>query len=254
MEPLTVFIHIHKAAGNTIRALIADNCDESEVVDEFVIPRTFRDDGSAILVGDDRADTAAIVRQAQDPRVRFVALNVGYGLHRLVTRPVRYFSTVREPVARCVSFWYFAERMSEQRPWWDDFAAQDFDVERIVAGPRGSELVDNQIRMLLGARDRTITRRHLREAIERVARDYEVVGTVEDLPAVVEELCDRFGWKEREAGTENVGDYRDRSLLPDGARDVFERVNALDRELWEWIREDHLPRVLRRRLRPSTCA
>jgi hypothetical protein len=241
--PLLYFIHIGKTAGNTVRDVLAENYESSQLVDEFVTPRTFNEDGSAVLISDERPDTREIVRRATDPEVRCVALNLSRGIHRLLDRPVRYFAILREPVARCVSFWYFAKAMSEHRPWWEDWGRLDFDLERILAGPGGAEFVNNQTRMILGTSERDLPPDALQQAQGAIEAEFDLVGTIDQVGPCIEYIGHRYGWRERDWGRENTGDYSEQ-LLPDAATDMFAEANQIDAALFAWVRDEYMPRRL----------
>lgn len=87
---MPIFIHIPKTAGSTLRTLITENYQPDEVLSLYGDPK------------DILATTALNIGQMQG--VRLVQGHTPYGTHRFLgVRHPRYFTFLREPIARFLS-------------------------------------------------------------------------------------------------------------------------------------------------------
>lgn len=95
-----IFVHIPKTAGSTIRTLITENYQQGEVLSLYGDPKE-------IL-----RTAASHIGQLQT--VRLVQGHTPYGTHRFLgIRNPRYFTFLREPVARFLSDIAFSVRFAE---------------------------------------------------------------------------------------------------------------------------------------------
>lgn len=242
-EPLPVFLHISKCAGHTVRSLLHGNYAGRPSIDN-IIRGALSVNGQAKVPASGDEDVALLVAEirARQDDLAFVATTLSYGVHHFLDRPVSYFTLLRDPVERCVSYWYFAHRVRATHPAWSLFEAHGFDLERILASVDGIHLCNQQTRAVSGTCRIDVGPEELQLAKERIENDFAFVGTVERFEDSVRELAEIFGWRHLFSPALHVGDKSDAGLLPPRAREIFTRANLVDLELYRWFVEEYLPR------------
>jgi hypothetical protein len=244
---LLVFLHVPKTAGNSVRSVMTDAFGEKDWLDLFLPSRTGAQ-GEPVHVHGGAAEVEDAVAQlrAQQHDLVGAGVNLPFGVHEVLDRPVTYFSVVREPVARLVSYWHFVARMRDVRPQWSRYARYDFDIGRILADHADVAFENDQVRMLAGTGRLAVTARELELAKRRIEHDFAFVTTTDALAATLPPLLDELGVPCASVPRDNAGDYADPTLLPAHAREAFAEANRLDAELYRWVRDDYLPRRLTR--------
>jgi Sulfotransferase family len=241
--PLPCFVHINKNAGSTTRALLRANYGS---LAEALVRGRLSESGTAITVDsmDDKVRTAVRTLRAASDSADCVAANLPYGLHRSLGRRLRYFALLRDPVERCISFWYFAHSLREHGGVWRTFEEFDFDVARIVESRAVLQITNDQLRLVTGSPKVEVGESELELAKELIASVYELVGTVDRYHDTVRALAQRFGWSCRAVEPLNIGNRSDPDVLPRSARSTFRNANELDIKLYTWVRQRYLPRAL----------
>jgi hypothetical protein len=240
--PLPVYIHIIKAAGHSVRALLHENYPSGDYCD-YIVRGVVSDSGLVRTPSSGDVDISTLVAEvrAKQHSLSWVALNLSYGLHEFLNRPVSYITFVREPVDRCVSYWYFAYRERDHHPAWRMFERYRFDIERIMCEPDGAILVNHQTRMITGGIQLPVTHDDVLLAQRRIQDDFLFVGTVERFAECVDAIGHLLGWPKVEYPALNVGNRTDAGLLPENALEQFSEANTLDRQLYDWVQAEYLP-------------
>ncbi len=242
--PLTYYLHIFKNAGNTMREMLWRNRGQGEFIDEMVhgrldqngVPKTF--DSEDHSIGQLRE---LIVDNAE--LLEYVTADLPYGIHRYLTRPVRYLALVREPVDRLTSYWYFAYKHRPRSAMWDTLESYDFDVRAAVEAGGLIQYSNDQTRCLLGSTSLVLGADDLEEAKELIRTRYELIGTVRRLPDFLAELGRRFGWAApapADLPRLNASDRSDASVLPARAIAAFAELNEVDAGLYRWVEREYL--------------
>ena len=116
-EPLYIFLHMPKCAGTTFRTHIEANLTREETLALYVnIDKRFRD-------RDYLQEYIGSLPQSRKNSLKLIyGHEVHYGIHEWLGREGLYFTFLREPVARTIS-WYNYRR---QQGWGDQRITQDF--------------------------------------------------------------------------------------------------------------------------------
>jgi Sulfotransferase family len=234
-DPIVVFLHIPKTAGNTMRAIL-----EATYGPGYLDAWVHTSNTSAhepVTVDAAAAEIHDLVNDIgrAGPSVRCLGLNLPYGIHRYLNRPTRYFTFVRHPVERCISRWYFSWKMRDERPMWRVYESMNFDLERILESLVDFLLVEDQVRNIIGRPVAKPLLADLELACEMVEREYYFVGTMERFDECLARLRWELSWPEVDVERRNVGDRSDPGLLPPGAVDLFAAFNQLDTALYEFV-------------------
>ncbi|MEM1413770.1 MAG: sulfotransferase family 2 domain-containing protein [Myxococcota bacterium] len=228
MEPLLLFTHIPKTAGTSFKlGVLAANYREEE---------TWRYGGIAAFL---RADLA---------RLRLVTGHFYYGLHRVVRRPCRYLTILRDPIARAISHHFWVRQGDPavyEHPDWklhrrytvDEILAQSW-KHRVQRGT--FRLIDNQqTRYLAGLEAKALpmdSELLLRRAKKHLRERYAAFGIQEEFARSKAWLSETFGW----AGEQAVPKQKSTHTKPELSRatlDAIRRHHQLDLRLYDYARE-----------------
>jgi hypothetical protein len=243
---LLCYVHINKNSGNTVRDVLRRNYP-GRLYESLLGRRTSTLTGDPVTVDAPDVPVRELVEAARRAQgiVDCLAVNLPYGIHRRLDRPVRYFTLLREPVQRCVSYWYWAHH--RQGPLWRAFEAMDRDLSRILADARFPQFRNDQTRFITGTASAEVTWDDLDRAKDLIGTEYAFVGAVERFADSHRMLADRLGWADRRYAHLNHADRADAALLPAAATRLFREHNEIDSELHRWLLDVYLPRVLEAR-------
>ena len=209
-EPeVTVFLHVPKAGGQTVRG---------------VLGRIHGSDGLLDYRGPLADD---VTLEADWSRVRLVEGHLVWGAQDQVPGPTAVVTILREPVSRIVSLHRYMQRTTEH-PLHDQ--VRDLDLIAFVeSGIAEHEVVDAQVRQISGQLHRAPDQGTLDAALRNVEA-MAAVGTVEDLASSLLVFRRRLGWPLPVHRSHNRASRPPRPLE---AREqaAVESVTRLDRQL-----------------------
>lgn len=227
-RPTVIFLHITKTAGTTL-AHVAQQ--------QYPAPGFLRSDY-------DFDAFEARLASMPDTEKRVIDCLFGhmaFGLHRWLPRPAVYVTMLREPVDRVISHYYYALHATDhplhRRVVDERMTLEDYLVSGIL-----DELNDGQVRRLSGARAEAIpygsVPRELLDVAKRNLREhFAAVGLTERFDESLLLFSRALGWRNVHYVTRNVTPNRPtRSGISPGLRQLIERYNALDAELYAYAR------------------
>lgn len=261
-ESLTLFLHIPKTAGLTVRYSILPRLyrpTEMFTTAFTCMPRT--DDSHAAGVRSAELDATGLfvgMRQPDDiwypeslpatadrfrqlpaerrARVRLIwGAHVEYGLHEYLSQPVSYFTLLREPVNRALSHYYFArgQRCAPEDPDLPEDLAAHVEANlqtRLLAGP--PLLADQQ------DQDETLAPEELLARAQANLRACAVVGLTERFDETMLLLKKAYGWRMPFYERQNVSRQRpSRESIPAPVLRQIEAHNHLDVALYALAQE-----------------
>ncbi|MEM7802953.1 MAG: sulfotransferase family 2 domain-containing protein [Chloroflexota bacterium] len=226
-----IFIHILKTAGTTLH---------------HIIGRQYADDAMFSTWENNLHPNEAIPILEQMPedekaKIRIIKGHLPYGMHHYLNQPASYFTLLRDPVERVLSFYYFLRRNKEHYLY--DMVN---DPQRSLADflkAEASIYLDNaQLRFITGLLYTVpygaLTDEHLDLAKVLLRTKYEVVGVTDEFDGVLLLLKRAYGWGNITYMSHNVTTKRPaRESLSAEELGLIEKDNRYDQMLFEYVQE-----------------
>jgi len=215
------FLHIPKAAGTSLREIIADQYRPEEIVRVYDNqPTSYQNLVDAGRVGDDAT--------------RVVMGHFSFGFHELSPRPVVYASMIRHPVQRALSHYLHSRR----DPRSQSYALAQGSVERYVAE---NELVQNwQLRLLVGmpkvgpGGGPGVPHPLVQRAVGILDARYVTCGVADRFEESIRVLAHAMGWRVDHLLHLNPSP-EPHPTISASTRRAIERANEVDLELYEHV-------------------
>ena len=219
-----IFLHIHKTAGTTLHR---------------VIERQYRPEQIWTLDEQNGFDDLVSLTEAQRARIRMLRGHMEFGLHEFMPATTTYFTLLRQPIERVISFYYFIRR-NPNHYHFEPIVNQDLSLGDFLA-TRQNKMMDNgQTRVLAGARNNdypigactpdllALAKQHLRD-------HFSVVGLMERFDETLLLLKQAYGWRNVRYVRQNVTTSRPlQADLPPSTLDLVAEYNQLDLELYDY--------------------
>lgn len=232
---LPCYIRIRKNASSSMMRLISGQYSTDRIFSISAWARAGTD-GNPITVDSSDQELAAQLASLKHRQWELdcIVSNVPFGVHQKLARKVRYFTLVREPVSRCLSWWKAAYKARFDRPAWSLVEAYDQNIRRIVDDLAIPELSNDQTRLIAGVGTRAVQEDDFLKAKDNIEEYFDYAGCVEDFDSEIERLIHLMGWNNCRAFRENeTGDVELR--LPPDSAEIFEDANEWDIRLYEWL-------------------
>lgn len=161
-----IFLHIPKTAGTTLHAIIRQQYAPTEWLH---------------LIGNPHIEPALEAFKTMPPhqkaRLRLLSGHFEYGIHQWLPQPAVYFTLLRHPVARVLSYYRFILRTPDH-PRHDEMTRRGTTVAQFV---RHILSDNNQTRFIAGAwlSGGPVSTPTLEKAKRHIQQDFAVVGLTE---------------------------------------------------------------------------
>jgi len=217
-HPRLFFLHIPKAAGMTLHAIINGQYDPEEI---YTIPAVPWNDLNRQALADEWS-------QEDRARVRVVKGHMDHGWHNAFGDDQYEYTTIlRHPVERVLSLYSFIGE------WHDDWTHKQEGIARFVL--QSKEAQNGMTHMLSGGMGRDA------EAF-RVAWDnlsqMPIVGTVQNFDRYLQELRQRYGWEAEPYELVNKTADRTRDIMSGEERAILLH-NIYDMMLYLYAERKH---------------
>ncbi len=224
-----VFLHIPKAAGNSLLDFMLPNYVESE-----------RFDVNQGLNYPKRLEELRILPSEIKSSLRLVYGHLPFGVDCWLPGEWDYLTVFRHPVDRIASHFYFV-REQPKHYLYEQVMAQDMSLEEYATSGLSGELSNGMTRLLCGDHDidslrghGTCTEEHFGRALNNLQTKFSIVGIVEEMDRSFRLMSKAFNWPLRQVSQKNK--TRNRSSLDrlsHSAIQAIESQNQMDLKLYQ---------------------
>jgi hypothetical protein len=225
-----IFLHIPKAAGQTLYRVLARQYKRAHTY-------VFQGGRQQLQLAMDQLRRWPEAKRAD---MQLLCGHVPYGIHTLVPNPYVYFTLLRHPVERVISQYYYVLR-TPQHALYAQVTARQMSLEDYVASGINPEVDNGQTRLLAGVGLSLpfgqCPEELLQRAMENIDRDFVVAGLMERFDETLLLLKHTLGWRRWPVYTKhNVATQRQPlAHLPARTRRLIEQYNQLDGALYEFV-------------------
>lgn len=253
-EPLLLFLHIRKAAGTTLRAIILEQYGGTIVhASPACLTQNLVVQGEhgqvAVLSFDVAALQSARARygeldEATKAQIKVIAGQMPFGLHRYLPRPCTYITILRDPVDRVISYYYHVLRHPEHYAH-ERVVSQRMGLLEFARSGVTNEVDNGQTRVLCGLENPLeappfgqCSAEMVEAAKRNLQEHFVVVGLAERFDESLMLLKNRCRWRDPHYARQNVNPNRKRKydFSLDALREI-ERHNQVDIELYRYAEE-----------------
>jgi Sulfotransferase family len=229
--PAVIFLHIPKTGGTTLQHILQRCYRRNQIC-------TFKDTNRQSQI-ENFKKLAANKREAY----HLIQGHLFFGFHRHLPGDSIYITLLREPIARTLSFYYYA-RSQPDHYLYSSLRNDDVDLRTLLKDRRAisDEFFNLQTRMVAGEEWNDPTKKLAdRAALERAKENLQnrfVVGLTEEFDASLRLMSQRFGWNVKSYTKKNVTRQKPRNNTLDAETlALLREANALDIELYQFARE-----------------
>ncbi len=227
-DRVVLFLHIPKAAGQTLSQVIVRHFDPAAV---FAIGRP----------NHQFIEQFKKMSKSERARIRLVKGHMPFGLHEYLPRPSTYITMLRDPVDRIISYYYFARRTPDHY-LHEALQSRRMSLREFVLHGLPVELDNGQTRLLAGVGNGVGVGQCSLETLETARRNltahFAVIGLSERFDETLLLLKSAFGWRNLCYTRLNVTrDRLPKDAVDDETLDAIARSNELDLQLYEWARD-----------------
>ena len=221
INPTVIFLHIPKAAGTTLHRIL-----------ERQYPPT-----AIFSIGSDAHTSIREFKElpdAQRAAIRLFRGHMPYGLHSYLPQPATYFTILRDPVERVISYYHYILRTPDHY-LHDTVVGQKMSLKALLESGLPIMMNDTQVRLISGVWADVgfgeCTPDILEMARHHLAQSFSVVGLAEQFDATLLMLKRTYGWGRMFYVRENVGRGRDPQIDPETLA-LIRQFNQLDHTLY----------------------
>jgi hypothetical protein len=173
--PTRIFLHIQKTAGTAIRQSLADSLPEGQV--GFLYPG-FSGHGPRWIT----LEEFGVMSPRRRSELKYLIGHLYFGMHGLFPNGAKYFTFVRDPVARVRSqYWQHSLHVAEHIT-----KLMGCPLSEVVNRALTDEYDNLQTRMISGLRPHlvpigTVGEAHLEVALRNLDQHFDFVGVVENM-------------------------------------------------------------------------
>lgn len=219
-----IFLHVPRTSGSTLHGILARQYPEGAThTAELFLPHDV-----------ERFRNLPESRRAE---IKLLKGHMAFGLHEYLPGPTRYFTMVRDPIDRLVSYYYYIRR----RPTdglYKEVMDNDVDLATFVASGMARDHTDNSLVRFLsgnpfveqGAVDGAMVER----AISNISEHFILVGRQSRFDETILMLKHELGWSTPYYRSQNVTKGRPKMAeIDDRTRAILEEHTKFDRQLYE---------------------
>ncbi|WP_185151571.1 sulfotransferase family 2 domain-containing protein [Peribacillus simplex] len=206
-DDLLIFLHIQKTAGSSLRTFVKKQYEEGETW----FGRTLED-----------------LKDIEKDKYQCLGGHFPYGIHENFSRPYSYFTMLREPIDRVISYYSFIQN-KETHGKHDRSVGMDL---KSFMKTFDSKTENFQTRRITGGKP------NLEKAKEHLLRDFSFVGLTERFEESLYLMKKEYQWPTFSYKNRNITKTRlDKSEIPEKITSYIAERNELDIELYRFAGE-----------------
>lgn len=219
--PLPIFLHLESTGGVSLRKnLLEPNCGEHGVVNLYGMFKTYR------AFRKEKIDAKCLIG------------HIEFGIHNVIPLPTTYFTLLRSPIRRAVSYYYFVHEFTNE-----EYTASDYDLAMkygLVDFYAKTKLDNLQTRKLAGVIQRAFPSCNsflLQKAKRNLSDHFSAVGITERFSEAQELFQKCFDWPLLEEHPKQVARKKllqTEETIPAEDRRRLEDIHSYDLELYEF--------------------
>jgi hypothetical protein len=218
-----IYLHIPKTGGRSLQNILLRRYSGDE----------------AVVDAHNKLDEIADWPEERKRNIRYLQGHIMYGAHRMLPQECSYITTLREPIDRVISHYYFIKR-NTSHALNRVVREQAIGLEDYVTSGVCDEVSNDQARLIAGvARDSSVdTDDILKMAKENIDRKFIVAGIVEQFDETLMLLKRRLGLRNIFYGVRNQTIGRPlKDQIPERTLDLIRERNYADIALYEHAKE-----------------
>ena len=219
-----IFLHIPKTAGTTLLKIIYRQYPPETV----------------LSFGTDAHESVAQFKALDEEsrkKIRLLHGHMAYGLHEYLPGPTEYFTVLRDPVARVISYYNFICRTSGHY-LYDEVVGKDLSLHALLESELPLMMNDGQVRLLSGVWGEPafgeVSLAMLETARKNLADSFIVVGLTEQFDKTLYLLKEKLNWQQvityqrQNVSRQGIKENQ----LPRATVELIKRINRQDIALY----------------------
>ncbi len=178
------FVHVPKAAGSTLRTILSRQYGVEHIL-------YFEPDSPTWQAEHDETPESFLKHQIAGGSIRLITGHHAFGQHELISRPLRCFTILRDPIARAFSDYYYAFNYEHHR-LKDEIRSGRLTPEEFITNPDYSA-PGAQTQMIAGSWG--FLGDPERAAIDNAAYCFSAIGLTERFEESALYIAKVLGWK-----------------------------------------------------------
>ena len=235
-QPTLIVVHIPKTAGTTLNHILRRYYHPSAIVDIY----------------DHEWDSANVLKKLfsqNETPIRVIRGHLRFGIHNLINSPSTYITMLRNPIDRIMSHYYHVLR-EETHPMHKEIVSRNLTIEEYVRCGVILDIDNGQTRQIAGLPQPAIgqcTGELLQRAKAHIDTHFTMVGITERFPESLFCMKVLLGWRSWPFYSKhNIGqDKPIYQCLSRKTRDIIEKHNPFDCELYEYAKKRFEEKILR---------
>lgn len=227
--PAAIFLHIPKTAGTTLLS---------------ILDRQYAPEAIYSFDGDAHASVARFkaLDSAGRAKIRLLRGHMAYGLHEYLPDPALYFTVLRDPVARVISYYNYILR-TPPHYLYEEVTSKKLSLHALLESGLPLMMNDGQVRLISGVWGDPafgeVTPAMLQTAENNLAHSFIVAGFTEQFDRTLCLLKEKLNWQ-RDITYQRLNVSRQaekEALLPAETIALIKRVNRHDSALYTFAEE-----------------
>ncbi|HIP69944.1 MAG TPA: hypothetical protein EYH05_00935 [Anaerolineae bacterium] len=223
-----IFLHIPKTAGSTLYRILGNHYPFKNIY-------TVWQDGSL--------DEFKQLTPEQHTSIRLLRGHFGYGLVSCLPAESVWFTILRDPVERAISYYHFIRR-SPRHYCYDRVTQNKLSLEEFLTGQIDTLADNGQTRLLANLETGheipfgQCSKEMLTQAKYNLQTNMAVVGLTEQFDETLLLLQKAFGWRNIYYSRQNVSRNKSsQTELPASTLEVIRQTNQLDTALYQFAEQ-----------------